>query len=237
MYQINLWANVGLALYIAYICKILFEQTMSNIKALNWRYATKKFDASKTLSEDKIEVLKKAFNLTATSYGLQPLKMLIISNKELQSELRNFSFNQQQVDTASHVLVICIEDKVDEEFITNYFERVKHVRETPEEIIKPFHEFLVNDFKAKAEEEIHAWAINQAYLALGTLLTVCAAEEIDACPMEGFEPQKYDEYLNLHDKNLRSVLVLPVGYRSEDDEFSKFKKVRRPLDEVIIEID
>jgi len=210
---------------------------MSNIKALNWRYATKKFDDSKILSEDKIKVLKQAFNLTATSYGLQPLKMLIVSNKETQSRLREFSMNQQQVDTASHVMVICIEDKIDENFITNYFKRVKHLRETPDEIIKPFQNFLVDDFKKKAIEEIHAWAINQAYLALGTLLTVCAAEEIDACPMEGFEPEKYDDFLGLHDKNLRSVLVLPVGYRAEDDEFSTFKKVRRPLDEVIIEID
>jgi len=209
---------------------------MSNIKALNWRYATKKFDDSRILSEDKVKVLKQAFNLTATSYGLQPLKMLIISNKELQTKLRDFSFGQEQVDSASHVLVICIEDKIDEDFITNYFKRVKHVRETPEEILKPFHEFLVNDFKTKEVKEIENWAINQAYLALGTLLTVCAAEEIDACPMEGFEPKKYDEFLNLHDKNLRSVLVLPVGYRSQDDMFSKFKKVRRPLDEVIIEI-
>jgi len=94
---------------------------MSNIKALNWRYATKKFDDSKILSEDKIKVLKQAFNLTATSYGLQPLKMLIVSNKETQSRLREFSMNQQQVDTASHVMVICIEDKIDENFITNYF--------------------------------------------------------------------------------------------------------------------
>ncbi|TRO65242.1 NAD(P)H-dependent oxidoreductase [Christiangramia sabulilitoris] len=210
---------------------------MSNIKALNWRYATKKFDDSKMLSEDKIEVLKQAFNLTATSYGLQPLKMLVISNKKLQSELKNFSFGQQQVDTASHVLVICIENRIDEEFITNYFRLVKHVRDTPEEILKPFHEFLVDDFKTKEVKEIEAWAINQAYLALGTLLTVCAAEEIDACPMEGFEPGKYDEFLNLNEQNLRSVLVLPVGYRAEDDEFSNFKKVRRPLDEVVIEID
>jgi len=210
---------------------------MSNIKALNWRYATKKFDDSKILSEDKIKVLKQAFNLTATSYGLQPLKMLIISNKEVQKKLRELSMDQQQVDTASHVMVICIEDKVDKEFIDNYFKRVKHLRETPDEIIKPFQNFLVDDFKKKAVEEIHAWAINQAYLALGTLLTVCAAEEIDACPMEGFEPEKYDDFLSLHDKNLRSVLVLPVGYRSQEDMFSKFKKVRRPLDEVIIEID
>lgn len=210
---------------------------MSNIKALNWRYATKKFDDKKILSDEKIQVLKQAFNLTATSYGLQPLKMLIVSNKEVQKQLKEFSFNQQQVDTASHVLVICIENKVDENFIKNYFKRVKNVRETPEEILKPFHDFLIDDFKTKEVEEIESWAINQAYLALGTLLTVCATEEIDACPMEGFEPEKYDEFLKLHERNLRSVLVLPVGYRAEDDMFSKFKKVRRPLDEVIIEFD
>lgn len=210
---------------------------MSNIKALNWRYATKKFNSSKILSETKLDVLKQAFNLTATSYGLQPLKMIIISNKQLQKQLRKYSWDQKQVDTASHVMIICIENEVDEKFITDYFNRVKHVRETPEEILKPFHNFLVEDFKTKAKEEIEAWAVNQAYLALGTLLTVCAAEEIDACPMEGFEPHKYDELLSLHEKNLKSVLVLPVGYRAEDDMHSKFKKVRRPIDEVIIEID
>ena len=209
---------------------------MSNIKALNWRYATKKFDASRILSDEKIKVLKQAFNLTATSYGLQPLKMIIISNKELQTKLRKYSWDQKQVNTASHLLIICIEDEVDEKFIVDYFKRVKHVRETPEEILRPFQDFLVKDFKAKAEEEIEAWAINQAYLALGTLLTVCAAEEIDACPMEGFQPEKYNELLNLQEKNLKSVLVLPVGYRAEDDMHSKFKKVRRPLEEVIIEI-
>ncbi len=210
---------------------------MSNIKALNWRYATKKFDNTKMLPDEKIEILKHTFNLTATSYGLQPLKMVIIANKELQKELRTYSYNQQQVDTASHVLVICIEKEVDENFIKDYFKREKHIRETPEKITKPFEEFLVGDFKAKAKEEIEAWAINQAYLALGTLLTVCATEEIDACPMEGFEPEKYDIALNLDARNLKSVLVLPVGYRAEDDMFSKFKKVRRPLEEVIIEVD
>ena len=97
--------------------------------------------------------------------------------------------------------------------------------------------FLVDDFKNKAIEEIEAWARNQAYLALGTLLTVCATEGIDACPMEGFEPAKYDDFLKLGDRNLQSVLVLPVGYRAKDDFFSELKKVRRPLDEVIIEMD
>ncbi|TQI70273.1 hypothetical protein JM79_1183 [Gramella sp. Hel_I_59] len=210
---------------------------MSNLKALNWRYATKKFDDSRILSEEKLEILKHAFNLTATSYGLQPLKMLVISNKEIQKQLIEFSMNQQQVSTASHVLVICTEKNVDEQFISGYFQRVKNLRDTPDEVLQPFHNFLVDDFKNKAIEKIEAWARNQAYLALGTLLTVCATEEIDACPMEGFEPSKYDDFLKLGDRNLQSVLVLPVGYRAKDDFFSELKKVRRPLDEVIIEID
>ncbi|MFV8224535.1 NAD(P)H-dependent oxidoreductase [Christiangramia aquimixticola] len=210
---------------------------MSNIKALNWRYATKKFDESRKLTEEKLEVLKHAFNLTATSYGLQPLRMLVISNREKQKQLKEFSMNQEQVESASHVLVICIEKEVDEKFIKTYFKRVKHIRETPDEVLNPFQNFLVDDFSSKATEEIEAWARNQAYLAMGTLLTVCATEEIDACPMEGFEPEKYDEYLGLREMNLQSVLVLPVGYRSKDDMFSTFKKVRRPLEEVIIEID
>ena len=210
---------------------------MNKLKALNWRYAAKKFDREKILTNEKLNILKEAFNLTATSYGLQPLKLVVISNKELQSRLRKYSMDQQQVDSASHVLIICIEREVDENFIRNYFERVKSIRETPEEILKPFQEFLVEDFKTKAKAEIEIWAINQAYLALGTLLTVCATEEIDSCPMEGFEPEKYDLELDLQEKNLKSVLVLPVGYRAEDDMFSEFKKVRRPLEEVIIEID
>lgn len=210
---------------------------MSTIKTLNWRYATKKFDNKKLLSEEKVEILKKAFNLTATSYGLQPLKMLVISNKELQKKLRKFSWDQQQVDTASHLLVICIENEVDEEFISNYFKMVKHIRKTPDEILKPFQKSLVENFNDKAQEEIEKWAVNQAYLAMGTLLTVCAAEEIDACPMEGFQPKEYDKLLKLEGRNLKSVLVLPVGYRAEDDMFSTFKKVRRPLEDTIIEID
>jgi len=209
---------------------------MTNIKALQWRYATKKFNPEKILSSEKIDILKEAFNLTATSYGLQPLKMVVVHNKELQEKLKSASWNQQQLNTASHVLVICIEKKVDKDFIEQYFKRVKHLRETPDEVLEPFKKSLVDSFESKAEEEVHAWALNQAYLSLGTLLTVCATEEIDACPMEGFEPDKYDELLNLEAHNLKSVLALPVGYRAEDDMFSEFKKVRRPLDEVIIEM-
>lgn len=209
---------------------------MDNIEALKWRYATKKFEDGKLLPPKKMEVLKNAFNLTATSYGLQPIKMIIIHNKELQEKLVKYSYNQKQVATASHVLVLCIESRVDKEFIVRYFERVQKIRSTPQEILRPFQNNLIGDFEKKHIDEISAWATNQAYLAMGTLLTVCATEGIDACPMEGIEPLKYDEILGLDSINLQTVLVLPVGYRAEDDMFSGFEKVRRPIDDVIIEL-
>jgi len=210
---------------------------MNNIEALQWRYATKKFDESRILSEDKIDILKHAFNLTATSYGLQPIKMVIVHNKELQSKLVNYSMNQKQVGSASHVLVLCIEREIGKEFIENYFNYVQKIRATPVEVLSPFKNFLIDDFKNKHIDEITSWAKNQAFLAMGTLLTVCATEAIDACPMEGFEPEKYDKILGLDKLNLKSVLVLPVGFRAKDDMFSEFKKVRRPISDVIIELE
>ena len=209
---------------------------MSSLNSLQWRYATKKFDASKQLSPEQIDILKQCFNLTATSYGLQPLQLVVIKHKELQEQLLPHSFQQQQIVTASHLLVICIEKNIDAEFINRYFKLTKNIRNTPEEILKPFREFLLKDFGAKPQQELEQWAINQAYLALGNLLTVCAEEKIDACPMEGFDAEKYDEILKLKEKNLKSVLILPVGYRAEDDIFANFEKVRRPLKETVIEI-
>lgn len=205
------------------------------IDALEWRYATKKFDDSKTVESDKIELLKKAFNLTPTSYGLQPLRLVIIKSQDLKNRLFEHSYNQIQVKTASHVLVICIENTVDEKFINQNFELQKEIRNAKDEIIKPFREFLIKDFKERSDQNIREWGINQAYLALGNMLTICAAEKIDACPMEGFDKKAYDAILNLKEKGISSALVLPIGYRAVDDKFADFKKVRRPQEETIIE--
>ena len=208
---------------------------MQSVEALQWRYATKKFDSKKTITPEKLDILKRAFNLTATSYGLQPLKLIVVRNEELQQKLQEASYNQKQLSTASHVLVICIELEVNKSFIENYFKYVRDIRNTPDDILDPFKESLIGDFEKKPLEEIYTWATHQAYLVLGTLLTVCAIEGIDSCPMEGFEPKKYDEILNLKEHNLCSVLALPIGYRSQDDFFAELKKVRRPLEETIIE--
>lgn len=203
---------------------------------LNWRYAVKKFDSERLLSTDKIERLKNAFNLTATSYGLQPIRLVVLQNKALQRELVTHSFGQAQVAQASHILIICIENKIDSKYISDYFELVQKIRGTSDEILKPFKNDLVNDFSKKDRIQLQQWSKNQAYLAMGNLLTICAMEKIDACPMEGFNPLAYDELLGLQKKRISSVLVLPVGYRAEDDVFSNFKKVRRPIEESVIDI-
>lgn len=206
------------------------------IEKLEWRYAVKKFDPQRILPPEEIEILKMAFNLTATSYGLQPIKMAVVSNKPLQGSLLPFSYHQQQVAQASHILVLCIEKNIDSNYITSYFKRVHQVRGTSEEILNPYREELVRQFSDRDSREIEEWARNQAYLALGNLLTICAIRNIDSCPMEGFMPTGYDDLLGLNKLGLKSVLVLPVGYRAGDDHFSGFKKVRRPMDKSIIEI-
>ncbi|WP_026811655.1 NAD(P)H-dependent oxidoreductase [Arenibacter latericius] len=209
---------------------------MDTIKKLEWRYAVKKFDSNQLLSAEKVEILENAFNLTATSFGLQPIKLVIIQNKELQNKLVDHSYGQQQVGQASHLFIICIEKKIDKEFIHNYFNRVKQIRNTADEILEPFQGALVDEFSKKEREEVRVWATNQAYLALGTLLTVCAMEGIDSCPMEGFDPSAYDKLLGLEKDKLTSVLILPVGYRAKDDMFATFKKVRKNLKDSIIHI-
>ncbi|WP_432411270.1 NAD(P)H-dependent oxidoreductase [Rasiella sp. SM2506] len=206
------------------------------LQKLQWRYATKKFDTSKILSAEKIYILKEAFNLTATSYGLQPLKMISIQNKELQKKLVSCTMEQQQVADASHVLVLCVETELTSNFIETYFDRVAALRNTPKAILQPFETFLKDSFAEKEAEEVNLWMEKQAYIALGNLMTVCALEQIDACPIEGFEPEKYDELLQLKQKNLHSVLVLAVGHRAHNDMFADFKKVRRGVDEVVIEM-
>ncbi len=209
---------------------------MNTIESLQWRYATKKFDTNKKLSNTQINTLKEAFNLTATSYGLQPIKLVVIQHKKIQERLVLASWNQQQIAQASHVLVICIQDDFTSKEVENYFDLVKKTRNTPDEVLSSFRSFLVAEIDKKTPTELNIWNKNQAYLALGNLLTVCALEQIDACPMEGFIPEQYDEILGLKAHGLTSTLVLPVGFRADDDAMKELAKVRKNLEDSILEI-
>lgn len=204
------------------------------VKALKWRYATKKFDTSKKVSDKKVKKLTKAFNLTATSFGLQPIKLIIIKNQKIKDSLVEACYNQQQISNCSHLLVLCRDTNFSVKDVDIHFDLVKKIRNTPEEILGKFRKQLKDSFTNKSEEEMIQFANNQTYIALGNLMTVCALEKIDACPMEGFISQKVDEILELDKLNLTSTLLLPIGYRAKDDFMSKLKKVRKPLKEVVI---
>jgi nitroreductase len=130
--------------------------------------------------------------------------------------------------------VICTENTIDEAYIRAYFENEKTVRGTSDEVVDAFRSYLISTFSTKTDVEIKEWATKQAYITLGNLLTVCAVEKIDACPMEGFVPEKYNEILDLINKGLYAVLELPIGYRAADDVFSGFKKVRKDINHDVI---
>lgn len=209
---------------------------MDILESLQWRYATKKFDRNKSLTPEKLQTLKEAFNLTATSFGLQTISLLIIENDVMRNKLLPAAYNQKQIVDASHLLVLCIKDQINKVDVDDLFDNVSDLRNTPETILEPYRNNLKSMMEKMTQEQQQEWSIKQAYIALGNLMTVCAVERIDSCPMEGFDREKYDEILDLKTKELKSVLLLPVGYRAEDDEFANFKKVRKALKHSIIEM-
>lgn len=209
---------------------------MNIINHLKWRYATKKFDPNKVLVPKKIDILKQAFNLTATSFGLQTITLVMVSDKERRKPLVEYAYNQKQVLEASHLLVICIQDNITDNDVDLLFDTTQSIRKTPGHILDPYRINLKKMMKRMSIEERQQWSINQAYIALGNLMTVCAVEGIDSCPMEGFSAEHYDRLLDLKSKNLKSVLLLPVGYRADDDMFAEFEKVRKTVAESTLEL-
>ncbi|MDG1063731.1 MAG: nitroreductase family protein [Flavobacteriaceae bacterium] len=203
---------------------------------LQWRYACKKFDNTRQLSKDQLAVVKQAFDLTATSYGLQPLKMVVVQDQSLKEKLVAATMNQQQVRQSSAVLVICIENILDKDFVDGYFDLIRKIRQTPEKILAPFQAHMVSEICGMSQGERVQWMTKQAYIALGNILAVCAIEGIDACPMEGFYPDQYTNVLGLDPLNVTPVLVVPIGFRAPDDPFASFAKVRRGIDQVVIDL-
>lgn len=209
---------------------------MNIIENLKWRYATKKFDANKTLSKKQLQILKEAFNLTAVSYGLQTLKLVVIKDKEKREALVELSYNQRQVVDASHLLILCVQTEIDTDDVEEHFKTIKSIRQTPDEILEPFKDQLKSTIEDMPMSKKENWSTHQAYIALGNLMTVCAMEKIDSCPMEGFNSEAYDKALDLKAHGLKPVLLLPVGYRAEDDMFADFKKVRKSIEKTVIEL-
>jgi len=206
---------------------------MKLLETLNWRYAVKKYN-TETVSTDKVEKITAAINLAATSTGIQPFRIVVVSDKELQKQLGEGSFNSQ-IAEASHLLVFAAFDNVTKERIGSFIKNTAKVREIPEEALDEYKNLLETYLLNRTEEENFSWASKQAYIGLGTALIAAAELEVDTTPMEGFDNAKFDELLNLKQKGLKSVVILSLGYRdAENDVFSKMKKARMPIDEFVI---
>ena len=202
------------------------------IEDLNWRYATKKYDTTKKISTEDFNTIKESLRLSPSSYGLQPLKYIVIENKELREELKVHSFNQSQITDASHIIVFCSFIDIDENHIDNYTENIAKTRNQQVEKVIGFGDYMKKEILPMDKGLLASWNSKQAYIALGQVLHTCANLRIDATPMEGFKTDKYDEILGLTEQNLKSILVCAFGYRSTDDTNSSLKKVRKSQDEL-----
>ncbi len=208
----------------------------SYLDSLNWRYATKKFDPDKTISERDLNLLAEATRLSASSFGLQPYHVFVVSDPEIRSQLKKASWGQSQITEASHLFVFANKKTFGPELIDSYLNEVSHVREIPQEGLKAYGDFMKSKLVPLPEEVKETWAAKQTYLAVGNLLSAAGVMEIDSCPMEGFEAEAYDRILKLGEKDLTTSVVVALGYRSKEDETQHFKKVRRPKESLFTHI-
>lgn len=204
------------------------------LKQLNWRYAVKRFDASKKISAKDWDVLEQSLLLTPSSYGLQPWKFFVVQNPELRKKLREASWRQSQVEDCSHFVVFTTRNDITEKDIERHLERIAQVRSVSMESLAGFRKSMMNDvILGPRREVIKWWSHRQSYIAMGFLMETAALMGIDTCPLEGLEPNTYDQILNLQDSGYSTVAAVAVGYRHPEDKTQGNKKVRFDKAQVI----
>ncbi|MGF7078652.1 NAD(P)H-dependent oxidoreductase [Mucilaginibacter sp. UYCu711] len=209
---------------------------MSLIDKLNWRYATKKFDETKKLSAEQLNALLDAVQLAPSSAGLQAYRIIVVENPQVKEQLREAARGQQQLTTASHIIVFAAETNLDSAYVKTYIERIAATRGIDRATLEGFETNITHNINRMTEDVKIVWNHKQAYIALGVLLSAAADQGIDACPMEGFEAGRFDEILGLRELGLTTSVIAPIGFRAEDDVLSKAAKVRRPKAELFIHI-
>lgn len=203
------------------------------IEDLNWRYATKVFDASKKISKEDLETIVEAFRLTPSSFGLQPWKLVIVQNQSIKDALVEHSWGQMQISNCSDLLVLVRKNDFWDENIEDYIVDTMDTRWVAKESLQWYEDMMKGFVAGMDDDKKQAWSDKQIYIALWNLMTVCADMRIDSCPVEGFIPTKYDEILGLTQKWLSSVVVLPIWYRDISDKYSELKKVRFPTNSIL----
>jgi nitroreductase len=207
---------------------------MELLKSLEWRYATKKMNGEK-IPQDKLERILEATRLAPSSYGLTPYNVIVVEDQKLKEELQGACYGQTQLSESSAVLVFATWDEVTEHSVGNYINEIAKQREIPVESLNGLQDMMNGSLTNMTHEQKISWAQRQAYIGLGFALTAAAVEEVDSTPMEGFVPESVDTVLGLQELGLKSVVVLPLGYRdSENDSLSTLKKVRWDNDKFFI---
>ncbi|MEL7144244.1 MAG: NAD(P)H-dependent oxidoreductase [Cyanobacteria bacterium J06573_11] len=208
------------------------------IAALNWRYATKKFDPEKKISDETWKALEQSLVLAPSSFGLQPWKFLVIRNPDIRQQLVEHSWGQTQVTDASHLVVMAIKKDIGPEDVPPYIDRMSEVRGVSKAKLEGFAEMIIGYFNEPPFPlQPDKWSAKQVYLALGFFLFSAALLDIDTCPMEGFIPSKYDEMLGLAEQGYSAVVICAAGYRADDDKTADMAKVRYETDKIVQYID
>ncbi|MBL9116478.1 MAG: NAD(P)H-dependent oxidoreductase [Verrucomicrobiaceae bacterium] len=204
------------------------------ISSLKWRYATKSFDPARKIPDKEWAALEESLVLTPSSFGLQPWKFLVVQDQAIREQLVPHSWGQRQVADCSHLVVMTVKQNLSTADVDAFVQRNVDVRGGSVEALKGYRD-MMEGFRAKAETEgwLQQWAKLQAYIALGQLMAAAALLRIDACPMEGFVPAKFDEILNLNAEGLTTAVLCPLGYRSDTDKYAALPKVRFDRETVI----
>jgi nitroreductase len=207
------------------------------VDALNWRYATKKFDPSKTIPAETWHALEQALVLSPSSIGLQPWKFFVITDSVMKAQLQTASYRQAQVADCSHFVVFTVRRDLDAAHVERHIERMMELTGATAEAMAKFRAMTLRNLdKARAEGKLDAWQEHQVYIALGKFMASAAVLGVDTCPMEGIEPAKYDEILGLTGGHYATTVGCAAGYRSADDKYATMKKVRFKSEDVIVRI-
>lgn len=210
---------------------------MELLDVLQWRYATKKMDPARAVPQDKVDRIVEAARLAPTSSGLQPFEIVVVTSPDVRARIREVAWNQAQVTDGSHLLVFAAWDDYTAERINAMFDYTNEVRGFRNEGWENYRNMLLGSYPQRGAEVNFQHAARQAYIGFGAAIIAAAAEQVDSTPMEGFQPEAVDEILGLRARGLRSVLLLPLGYRQpEGDWLVNLEKVRRPREEFVSEV-
>ena len=208
--------------------------TTELLSALQWRYATKKFDSTKKIPAEEWKALEQSLVLAPSSYGLQPWKFIVVQNPEVREKLKAASWNQTQVTDASHLVVLASKEKITEEDVQEFMKLNSTVRGVAVENLKGYQDIIMGDLvKGPRSAIIGSWAQRQAYIAMGFVMEAAAMLKVDTCPLEGLDPTAYDQILDLQGTGYKTVAAVALGYRHGEDGYAMAKKVRYPAEKII----